>query len=44
MASSIGKSKRAETGRSSYAIEAGNEFDPVFEDVYDWSEAQELDV
>ncbi|MFO1068882.1 MAG: glutamine synthetase family protein [Geminicoccaceae bacterium] len=40
----VGKSKRAETGRSSYGIEAANEFDPVFEDVYDWCEAQEIDV
>ncbi len=40
----IGRSRRAETGRSSYGIEAANEFDPVFEDVYDWCEAQEIDV
>lgn len=40
----IGKSGRAETGRQSYGIDAVNEFDPVFEDMYDWCEAQGLDV
>ena len=40
----IGRSKRPETGRQSYGIEAANEFDPVFEDVYDWCEAQAIDV
>jgi glutamine synthetase len=40
----IGRSRRAETGRQAYGIEATNEFDPVFEDVYDWCEIQEIDV
>lgn len=40
----VGKSGRAETGRQSYGIDAVNEFDPVFEDMYDWCEAQGLDV
>ena len=40
----IGQSKRPESGSQSYGIEAVNEFDPVFDDVYDWCEAQELDV
>jgi glutamine synthetase len=40
----IGRSRRPETGRASYGIEAANEFDPVFEDVYDWCEAQEIDI
>jgi glutamine synthetase len=40
----IGRSRRAETGRQAYGIEATNEFDPVFEDVYDWCEAQEIDI
>jgi glutamine synthetase len=40
----VGRSRRPETGRSSYGIEAANEFDPVFEDVYDWCEAQEIDI
>ncbi|TVQ55478.1 MAG: glutamine synthetase [Rhodobacteraceae bacterium] len=40
----IGKSGRPETGRQSYGIDAVNEFDPIFEDMYDWCEAQDLDV
>lgn len=40
----VGRSKRAQTGRQAYGIEATNEFDPVFEDVYDWCEAQDIDV
>jgi glutamine synthetase len=40
----IGQSKRPESGSQSYGIEAINEFDPVFDDVYDWCEAQALDV
>ncbi|MGF1476065.1 MAG: glutamine synthetase family protein [Geminicoccaceae bacterium] len=40
----IGRSRRQETGRQSYGIEAANEFDPIFEDVYDWCERQEIDI
>jgi glutamine synthetase len=40
----VGRSKRQETGRQSFGIEAVNEFDPIFEDVYDWCDKQELDV
>ncbi|MCW8274602.1 glutamine synthetase [Pseudomonas sp. PCH199] len=40
----IGRSGRPETGRQSFSIEAANEFDPLFEDVYDWCELQELDL
>ncbi|PWR21076.1 glutamine synthetase family protein [Zavarzinia compransoris] len=40
----IGRSGRAETGSQSYGIDAVNEFDPIFEDVYQFCEAQELDV
>jgi len=40
----IGRSGRQETGRQSYSIEATNEFDPLFEDMYDWCEAQSLDL
>lgn len=40
----IGRSKRPETGRQSYGIEAANEWDPVFEDVYDWCEVQGIDI
>ncbi|HEX6144636.1 MAG TPA: glutamine synthetase family protein [Geminicoccaceae bacterium] len=40
----IGRSRRPESARQSYGIEAVNEFDPIFEDVYDWCEAQEIDI
>jgi len=40
----IGRSGRPETGRQSYGIDAVNEFDPVFEDIYDYCEAQEVDI
>ncbi|MDH3688873.1 MAG: glutamine synthetase family protein [Gammaproteobacteria bacterium] len=40
----IGRSGRPETGRQSYSIDAVNEFDPLFEDVYDWCEAQRLEI
>jgi glutamine synthetase len=40
----IGQSGRPETGRQSYGIDAVNEFDPIFEDVYDFCEAQEIDI
>lgn len=40
----VGRSGRAESGRQSYSIDAVNEYDPLFEDVYDWCEEQGLDV
>ncbi len=40
----IGRSRRQETARQSFGIDAVNEFDPVFEDVYDWCEAQAIDI
>ena len=40
----LGRSGRPESGRQSFSIEAANEFDPLFEDVYDWCEAQGLDL
>jgi glutamine synthetase len=40
----IGRSQRPESARQSYGIEAVNEFDPIFEDVYDWCELQEIDI
>ncbi|WP_115719549.1 glutamine synthetase family protein [Gallaecimonas mangrovi] len=40
----IGRSGRPETGRASFSIDAANEYDPLFEDVYDWCEAQNLDI
>ena len=40
----MGRSGRPEVGRQSFSIDAANEFDPLFEDVYDWCEAQGLDL
>ncbi|GAB5469211.1 MAG: glutamine synthetase family protein [Rhodospirillales bacterium] len=40
----IGRSGRRETSRQAFGLDAVNEFDPLFEDVYDFCEAQEIDV
>ena len=40
----VGTSGRQENGRQSYGIDAVNEFDPIFEDMYDFCEAQNLDI
>lgn len=40
----VGRSGRQETGRQAYGIEAANEFDPVIEDLYDYCDAQGLEV
>ncbi len=40
----IGANGRPETGRQSYGIDAVNEFDPLFEDMYDYCEAQDIDI
>ena len=40
----IGRSGRKETARRSYGIDAVNEFDPVFEEMYDYCEQMELDI
>jgi len=40
----IGRSKRRETSRQAYGLDAVNEFDPLFEDVYDFCEAMHIDV
>jgi glutamine synthetase len=40
----IGRSGRAEAGRRSYSISAVNEFDAIFEDIYAFAEAQQLEV
>jgi glutamine synthetase len=40
----VGRSGRPETGRQSFSIDAANEFDPLFEDMYDWCELQGLDL
>src|SRR3954451_23943281 len=42
--SPIGRSGRAETSRQAYSIDAVNEFDPLFEDVYAYCERMELNV
>ena len=40
----LGRSGRKEAGGQAYGIDAANDFDPVVEDIYDYCEAQELDV
>ncbi|MEI7610002.1 MAG: glutamine synthetase family protein [Rhodospirillaceae bacterium] len=40
----VGRSGRTESGRQAYGIDAVNEFDPIFEDVYDFCEAQNIDI
>ncbi len=40
----IGRSGRPEIGRQSYSIAAVNEFDPLFDDMYAFCEAQELAI
>ncbi len=40
----LGRSGRPETGRQAYGIDAVNEFDPIVDDVYDYCEAQRIDV
>ena len=40
----IGRSGRPETGRQAFGIDAVNEFDPIFELVYDYCEAMGLDI
>ena len=40
----MGRSGRPEVGRQSFSIDAANEFDPLFKDVYDWCEIQGLDL
>ena len=40
----IGRSGRSETSRQAYSIDAVNEFDPLFEDIYDFCEKMELNV
>ncbi|MCB8874381.1 glutamine synthetase family protein [Acidisoma silvae] len=44
LAPPVGRSGRQETGRQSYSVDAVNEFDPLFEEMYDFCEAQELDL
>lgn len=40
----VGRSGRPERARQSYSIDAVNEFDPLFEEMYDFCDAMELDV
>ncbi|MDR8524869.1 glutamine synthetase family protein [Shewanella fidelis] len=40
----VGRSGRQESGRQSFSIDAANEYDPLFEDMYDWCEEQGLDI
>ena len=40
----VGRSGRSETSRQAYSIDAVNEFDPLFEDVYAYCERMELNV
>jgi glutamine synthetase len=40
----IGRSGRPETARQSYGVDAVNEFDPLFEDVYDYCDRQDIDI
>jgi glutamine synthetase len=40
----IGRSGRSETSRQHYSIDAVNEFDPLFEDIYKWCEIMDLEV
>jgi len=40
----IGRSGRPESGRQSFSIDAVNEFDPMFEDLYDYCETQDIGI
>ncbi len=40
----IGRSGRPEIGRQSYSIAAVNEFDPLFDDMYAFCEAQDIEI
>jgi glutamine synthetase len=44
LAPPVGRTGRTESGRQAYGIDAVNEFDPIFEDVYDYCAAQEIDI
>lgn len=40
----VGRNGRIESKGQAYSIDAVNEFDPVFEDIYDYCEAQEIAI
>ena len=44
LATPSGRSGRAEKARQAYGIDAVNEFDPLFEDIYDLCEVQKIDI
>lgn len=44
LAPPIGRSGRPETGRQAFGIDAANEFDAIFEDVYDYCDAERIDI
>lgn len=40
----LGRNGRRETARQSFSIDAVNEFDPIFEEMYQFCEAMDLDI
>ncbi|AMC36531.1 glutamine synthetase family protein [Janthinobacterium sp. B9-8] len=40
----VGRTGRPETGRKAYSVDAVNEYDDLFEDVYDYCDAQGLQI
>ena len=40
----IGQSGRQETGKQAFSIDAVNEFDPLFEDLYNYCEVQNIEI
>ncbi|WP_137391260.1 glutamine synthetase family protein [Rhodoligotrophos defluvii] len=40
----VGRSGRQEAFGQAYGIDAANDFDPIVEDIYDWCEAQKIDL
>ncbi|MGF7162301.1 glutamine synthetase [Rhodoligotrophos appendicifer] len=40
----VGRSGRKEAYGQAYGIDAANDFDPIVEDIYDWCEAQHIDL
>ena len=44
LATPSGRSGRADKARQAYGIDAVNEFDPLFEDIYDHCEVQKIDI
>src|SRR5499427_2657076 len=40
----VGRSGRAEPGRQSYSIAAVNEFDPLFDDIYQFCEDEDIEI